>query len=340
MKRIKNFTFLLIAIFLIAGCAKKENFKRYNERRLLMGTYVRVEVCQAKDERGNLAFTITDMWNRLEEIGWRMNVYDKRSDVTFINRSYTNSAIVEKDTIEVLEASFKYYGLTDGAFDISVWPLMRLWKEANKNNKLPSQEEIDTILESMGPEQIMFIGDDRVKKLHPLTEIDLGGIAKGYAIDEAARILKADGFNNFQVDAGGDIYVAGTNCDGDFWRIAIRDPRDAENFVDVLELSDQSLTTSGNYLQIMTIQGEDYSHIINPTTGYPEKDVISASVVAPTAMEADALSTAISVLGKDRGTEVINVLGEDHMSLIITANEDGGLQKHPSNHYDKFRIKN
>ena len=144
---------------------------------------------------------------------------------------------------------------------------------------------------------------------------------------------------NFFIDAGGDIYVGGKNCSGEPWRIGIRDPRDRSKIIDIVNVADKAVATSGDYEQYYQIQDQVWSHIINPITGYPQKDVISATVIAQSAIEADALATALCVLGQDRGTEHINALEKPYASLIIVKCESETIKKFASEEYEKYKYK-
>ena len=143
----------------------------------------------------------------------------------------------------------------------------------------------------------------------------MGGIAKGYALDEAARILRKSRVQNFHLDAGGDVYVGGKNCDQQLWRIGIRDPKSRDKIIDVVHVTDRAVATSGNYEQYYKVANQKWSHIINTVTGFPQKEVVSSTVIAKSATDADALATAISVLGKSSGIKIIDGLKDDYATL-------------------------
>ena len=167
----------------------------------------------------------------------------------------------------------------------------------------------------------------------------MGGIAKGYAVDEAARVFREKGIDSFFIDAGGDVYAGGRNCVGKPWRIGIRDPRDSKNIIDVVEVIDGAVATSGDYEQYYEIRNQRWSHIIDPSSGYPQKEVISATVIAPSAMRADALATALCVLGVRLGTDHIDELGKKYASLMIIDKRTDGIKKISSHEYNNYRYK-
>lgn len=343
----KALTFIKVLIFinligmviLVAGCAGPEAKvqPRYSETKELMGTIVQVDVCQdgafTEEQR---AAAYAAMWARLEDISWRMNVYDSKSDVTKINTAFPDAVTVGADTYDMLRRSVNYAQQTQGAFMISVWPLIKLWRASQESQQPPPDDKLRTVLKQISLDQLTFLPGHRVSRSNPVISVDLGGIAKGYAVDEAARIFRANGLNNFYIDAGGDIYVGGMNCRGEKWRIGIKDPRDLQRIVETVSVSNQAVTTSGNYEQFLIIQGERYSHIIDPSTGYPQREVVSATIIAPTAEEADVFSTAMTVLGKDRGTALIDARHPEMASLILVRQPDGRVVRTESRQFRQY----
>ncbi len=327
-----------IFLFLIFGCSQNHHLEKYKEARTLMGTIVQMDVCRDAGNAERTKVAYTKVWERLEEISWKMNVFDEKSDVAKVNNAFPESVAIDADTYQVLEKAVNFSRQTQGAFDITVWPLIQLWKKSERINQFPEYFRIEEILQAIGPDNIELLPDNKVRLRNKLTKLDLGGIAKGYAVDEAVRIFREEKIEDLFIDAGGDIYVGGHNCEGKPWRIGIRDPRDQSKIIDVLALSNVSITTSGNYEQYYKIQGEKWSHIINPVTGYPQKGVISATVIAPTAQEADALSTALSVLGEKQGTDFINERGAQYASFIITEQRENQIEKFMSKEYKVFQV--
>jgi len=331
---------ILLAILCVLGYLGQQGGKlrKYSEARILMATTIKVDVCHSEKEKEDARGSLGKVWERLEEIAWRMNVYDEQSDVAKINQSSMFPVELPQDTYNLIKQSLILSEKTEGAFDITVWPMIRLWKEGAKRNLLPTEEQIRLVLESIGSQQIE-LSENTLRLRHPLTKIDLGGIAKGYAIDEAARILREGGFDNFFIDAGGDIYGGGRNCLRKSWRVGIRNPLDTTQLADIIQISNLAVTTSGNYEKFLEIQGQRWSHIINPLTGYPQKDVISATVIAPTATEADAYATALTVLGDPAGTMLINELKGKYASLILLREDKDNFKRFTSKKYKDFQLK-
>jgi len=267
-----------------------------------------------------------------------MSNYNDRSDVAKVNRSYGSPAEIGEDTYGVIKDSIKFSGLSGGAFDITVEPLIKLWQASAKNNVMPTADELALARSAVGVRNLDMMEDGRVQVLHEGTSINLGGIAKGYAVDEAARILRENGMENFMVDAGGDLYVGGNNCRGEPWHLGIRDPRDSTKILDVVLLRNASVVTSGDYERFYEVEGKKWSHIINPKTGFPVEHVASATVIAPTAEDADALATAVCVLGAEKGVELLDSQGEGYSGLIVIRDDQGEITKHESAAYKKVRL--
>jgi len=330
---------LFVCCLMVIGCERLENSKegKYREAKMLMGTIIHLDICQENLQNQTIELAYKEVWKRLETISWRMNVLDTRSDVSKINNSNQNSVVVGNDTYHVLDRALYFSKLSEGAFDISVWPLIKLWKNAQSINVLPMKNQIKNAKNSVGMNNIKLMDNHRVLLTNAQTKIDLGGIAKGFAIDEAARIFREHGIERFFIDAGGDVYAGGVNCTGKSWRVGIRNPQDISEIMDIVEITDSAVATSGNYEQYYEIAGQKWSHIMNPITGYPQKDVISATVIAPNALDADALATALTVMGAEKATQLINNLTTKHASLIIVDKGLGQLERTQSKSYARFK---
>ncbi len=312
--------------------------ERVRQTRLMMGTVVHLDVCPGGISSDQVDHAYQEVWRRMEEIAWRMNVFDAKSDVTALNQSGGRPMTVRPDLYAVLREAGRMWRLTGKAFDITVEPLILLWRRQARENRWPSPEEVQRVKRHVGMEKVALLEGNRVRLVDPETRLDLGGIAKGYAIDEAARIFRRYGVTNFFIDAGGDIYVGGLNCRGERWHIGIRDPADPKGVVAIVYLSDQAVTTSGNYERFYEINGRRVSHIIDPVTGYPQKEIASATVIAPTAIVADALSTALTVQGARRGLALIDRLGEGYAALMIRKSAKGRAQRLESQGLGRYGV--
>ena len=336
----KRWIFFIVLSLLAGGCATegKRHLRKYHESRFLMWTTVQLDVCYNSEQQKELELAVAKVWERMGEISWKLNVYDEKSDVAKINRAYPAAVPVEKETYQVLKDALRYYQLTSGRFDVTVWPLIQLWRQSEQEHHLLSGEAMQRVLQILGSDKIELLPDESVRMKSPKTQIDLSSIIDGYAADVAKRILQAEGFSQFLIDTSGELYAAGKNCEGHEWRIGIRHPHKPDQMIGVIEIENQSVTTSGNYEKFYEIEGKRWSHILNPLTGYPEKGIASATVIGPNTEDSDALSTALCVLSPEKGIELINSLGEDWAAVLYL--EDGEkLQEVESRNFAKYRLR-
>ena len=333
------FVFLAWTIFCLCGCASERQEKRrvrYRQSQLTLGTIVHVDVCVSKEDIPRLERTYEALWKRLDRIYRLMNANNRSSDVYRLNHSGGRAVTLNPATYHVLGQAKRYAELTGGAFDVTVLPLIHLWHDAQRGDYFPAADAVKRVRAFVGWRGIELLGQNQARLKLPQSKVHLGGIAKGYALDEIARIIRAAGWHDFYVEAGGDIYVGGQNCSGQPWRIAIRHPRSAKRWLDQLHLQDCAVTTSGDYERYYIFRNQHWSHIINPITGYPQKGIVSATVVAPHAMLADALSTALCVLPPKQGLNLIDRLGGGLGAVIMTADD----MNEPSQLYRSRRYKN
>ncbi len=219
------------------------------------------------------------------------------------------------ETLEVLRTARHFAEVTGGAFDATAAPLFRLWKRCAALDRLPTQDEL-AAARAVSRWDTLTLFKDGAVKANSRAEVDLGGIAKGYAIDRAVETMKAAGCVGGLVDVGGDIRCFGTKPGGRPWRIAVRAPTGPRH-AGVLELKSAAVCTSGDYLRFVQIKGKRYSHIIDPRSGMPVEKTPSVTVIAPDATTADGLATAVSVLGPTEGLDLVNRLEGVECLLMI-----------------------
>jgi thiamine biosynthesis lipoprotein len=228
-----------------------------------------------------------------------MSNWTTTSEVARINREAAARAVtVEPEVAKVIDASLAMWRASDGAFDITVEPLIRLWGFIGGPKRVPSDAEIAAVLPRVGARQVAF--DAPTRTLHFQREgvkIDLGGIAKGYAVDVAADSLRAHGVVNALIDLTGNMVALGHPVTAPHWRIGIRDPRDRVSHFARIALRDQAISTSGQYEQFIAANGRTYGHILDPRTGKPVDGLISVTLVGPTALACDAWDTPLFVMG-------------------------------------------
>jgi len=335
-KRIKIFVAGIMIAVVLSGCglSGRGAFKQYTETRQVFGTYVSVN-CYYYDKKTDIYAVMGKCWERVEKIHTEMN---SRSNVGYIARinesGFYDGVEVKEDLFGLLQDALGYSVKTGGAFDVTVSPLVRLWRKAAKEEKVPDKETLRAVKDKVGY-QYLSLGEGNIVQLKKKgMMLDVGAIAKGYAVDQFAEILIANDVKHFLIDAGGDIYCRGKDRGKKVWRIGVQDPKNPDQIIGTLKLAGGAVTTSGDYERFSVIDGKRYSHIIDPASGYPEDKVISATVIAPTAESADAYATAFSVMGGDKGIALANEL-KDIEAMII---EDGGekIKKFVSRGYQKF----
>ena len=241
---------------------------------------------------------------------------------------------VSPELFEVIQQSQKFSALSDGAFDITVGPIVRLWRFARKKKVLPTLADLNQARALLGYTKLRLdIKARTVTLLQPNMRLDLGGIAKGFAADQALAVLKGRGLPRALVAASGDIAVGDPPPGQPGWRVSISaiDLRTNETTSSVL-LRNAGISTSGDTEQFTEINGVRYSHIVNPTTGLGLTNRIQVSIVAPDATTTDALATAVSVMGVARGLALIDSLPHT-AAMIVTKNDNGQLRAFTSRRF-------
>jgi thiamine biosynthesis lipoprotein len=259
----------------------------------------------------------------LRQVDMSLSMFNPMSTLSRINRNETDTA--DAMLQEVLRMAMAVSEATDGAFDVTVAPLVNAWGFGFKNGQLPDSVQVDSLLTLVGYRNIALTEDGRVEKKYPGIVMDLSAIAKGYGVDKVAEYLKANGVTDYMVEIGGEVACQGRNAKGKAWRIGINKPDDDPTSTNtdiekVIELEDGAMATSGNYRNYyVTPEGKRIMHTIDPKTGYPvQHNVLSATVIAPTCAMADAFATSFMVMGSERAEEVLKQHPELKAELICT----------------------
>ena len=302
----KFFT-IAAAVFLLSGCGS--NLKEYSGTRMLMGTVFEVKLYS--HDRHSAEKNITAAFDEISRLENIFSVFIPTSDVSVLNAS--GRAKVSGEVIELTEKSKYYSKISDGAFDITVLPVIELWKKSKETGCPPAPSEIAKAKILVGSDKITVDAKNGLINFALKgMRIDFGGIAKGYAVDKAYSLLIKNGVTAGIVNAGGNMRVWGDKM----WNIALQDPRDSGRFVTVLKLKNTSVSTSGDYERYFFLDKKRVSHIINPSTGYSADESISATIITETATDADALSTAVFVLGPEKGIGLIKNIGTAQCLVI------------------------
>ncbi len=289
----------------------------YRETRLMLHTLVEITVYGENPETAvNAAF------NEIERINLLLNHYDPHSEVSQINDAAgTEPVPVSPETLEALLDARFYGEITGGALDITIGPLLKLWGFTGElpgiSTKPPSAKELDKTKQIVDYRAIhldAFRGTAWLAKRGMW--IDCGSFTKGYAADRAASVLKKRGIRSALIAAGGTVLAMGEKPGGKRWQVGIRHPREEGAIMGAVHLVDHAISTSGDYERYYYLKGHRVCHIIDPRSGRPVESVQSISVIAPTALASDMLSTALFVLGTHDGLLLINNLPDTEVLII------------------------
>ena len=293
---------MLLLAGLVAGCAPAE----VHEARFIMGTIVNFTVCGADEDMARAA--IAAAARRMQEIDDAFTIARPLNNPVqrFHQAPVGTPVAVPAELDRVLAFAVRMQQQSQGWFHPGIGRLTQLWGfDRTPPPKAPPREE--DIRQALPPDTCFRRARQGWLRLHANCMLDPGGFVKGYAADEAARILAGHGIAHALVDAGGDIRLLGDHC-GRPWRIGIRDPR-GRGVLGVVELADTAIVTSGDYEHFFLYEGRRYHHLLNPRTGYPARGLVSVTVIADSAMRADAAATALFVAGAARIARLARRLG-------------------------------
>ncbi len=271
--------------------------------RLLLGTLVQITVGGERKQAQLAAEAAADEIKRVEAL----TSFHASSELTEINdRAGDESVSVDPELAALIRRSLELSRQTDGAFDPTVGSLSTLWNFSGEKPRVPEASEIADALASIGRDRVTVDqGAAAVRPAEKGTALDLGAVAKGYALDRAAAALKRLGVEHALINAGGDIIVVGGKTDETPWRVGVRDPRTPGGVVAIAELTEGAIVTSGDYERYFESDGVRWHHILDPKTGYPATGMQSVTIVAPDGVTADALATGVFVLGPEKGMRLI-----------------------------------
>jgi thiamine biosynthesis lipoprotein len=305
---------LLLTVLVIVGLFA---FRSYNARRFhleqdtrfLMDTYVTI---YAVGPSSATRPAIRKAFERMQAVDEKFNIHNPDSPLYDFNRKGT--PITDPEILAVTRLALSVSRETDGAFDITISPLVDLWGFYGDDPALPDEAAIEAYLEQVDYRRLALI-DGELRKRSPAVRIDLGGIAKGYAIGEAARSLKENGAVSALIDAGGDVYALGAKGEAP-WKVGIRNPR-GDEILGYVEVIDLAVMGSGDYERFFVHDGRRYHHILDPKTGYPAKGMVAVNLFAADPMTADVWCTAVFAMGPEKGLELVDQK-EGMEAIVIT----------------------
>lgn len=320
---------LLIAALLIFDGVKRLDEKETEKSDVLMGTVVTQKLYGkgAEVTSAELTKALQNLENNI--LSWRVD----SSDIAKINKA--GKTEVSKETAEYIQKALDVSKKSNGALDITVGELSQLWDIGGQNAKVPSPDEINSVLKNLDYKKVSV--ENNTVKIGNGQKLDLGALGKGIACDSAKDILNNSKLSGAVVSVGGSILLWGDKPGGGDWRVAVRDPRgEQSDSTGVLSLSGGCVSTSGDYERVLESDGKKYHHILDPKTGYPaDSGLMSVTIVSDSGLLSDALSTACFVLGKDEGMKLLK--GFNAEGIFITTDKKVFVSDGLKN---KFEIKN
>ena len=283
------------------------------EEAAIMGTAISVELWHADADQGRaLIRRVMDEMHRIDDL---MSTYKPDSELSRVNaRAAAQPVTVSNELLTLIERALEFSEITHGAFDIT-YASAGQYYDYRKGRK-PDSKQLAEVLPAINYHNVRLNPEhSTVQFLQPGVRIDLGGIAKGHAVDRSITMLLAAGVSNALISAGGDTRVIGSHWDHP-WKIGIRDPRNGDGIVSMIPLEDAAISTSGDYERFFEENGVRYHHILNPGTGDSPREVHSTSIIGSNATDTDALSTSVFVMGVDNGLKLVNSL-PDIEAIII-----------------------
>ncbi len=314
MVKLKTLT-LAIVLFpsLLAGCGLSETTMNTSTI-FAMDTIMELEVSGHKE----VMSSAEEMIRTLEK---ELSVTDENSEISALNRD--GEAVLTSDVSDIMEGALSICNRTEGALDISIYPVLKSWGFTTGEYRVPSDEEIESHLDYVDYGRISFDKESNRVTIDDGMQVDLGSVAKGYTSTAVCNYLKEQGVTSALINLGGNVQCVGSKPNGDDWKVAVKSPFEdsASGMFGVLEVSDMAVITSGGYERYFEEDGETYWHILDPKTGKPVKNgIVSVTIIGEDGLVCDGLSTALFVKGLDEAVDFYKA-SDDFEAVFIT--EDG-----------------
>ena len=329
----RSFTYLGMSLFLIfLSCANnKPNKTIFNGT--TMGTTYSITLINFIDNKDEFKLLIDD---DLERINMKFSTYLDKSEISILNNSTNDTLMVSNDFLYVLSKALYYCNLSNGSYDITVGPLVKLWGFSNLDTQyVPTNKDVNVALSKVGYHKISFNNNYLIKSDN--VEIDLNSIAKGYAVDKIAELLENNNYHDYLIEIGGEIRTKVTNHKHD-WIVGIQNPL-SNTIIKKVKLNNMSMATSGTYNNFFKINNKIYSHIINPKTGHPfDYKTISSTIIAKDCIDADAYATIALTMHPD---EIINLFETDiSVEAYILEFDNDNIIEYKTSGFDKIETEN
>lgn len=330
VKKYSLFFLIPLILILINSCNRKSN---YIIKGSTMGTTYNINIFAPFVDVDSLKNKIDFL---LADINKKMSTYDKSSEISKFNNYEKGKYRVSNDFLNVVDKAIAYSNISKN-YDITIKPILDLWGfDKFQDHLMPDSSDIENALKHIGIKNI-FIEDNQLVKLNNFVKIDLSSIAKGYAVDQISDLLNDLSLTNHMVEIGGEIKVSGYNG-GEKWSLGVLNPLNG-NIFKVIKLHNKSIATSGTYNNFLIINDTEYSHLINPRTGYPIKhNAKSVTVISNNCIDADALATLIITYENPYDAiKVINMI-DNVEALILVLDDDNQIIEVKTKNYDKYYV--
>ena len=315
---------MCLILVVAGGCIgtkhRADGLKRYEFEQPHMGTLFKITLYASNESSARIASDAA--FSKVASLDRIMTDYDVESELMRLCRQPINTPVqVSEDLFTVLEESLRIARASDGAFDPTIGPVIRLWRRARRQGILPTPEQIQHAQNSVGWQKLILDASTRTVTLLALDmQLDLGGIAKGYAADKALAVLRENGITRALVAASGDIAAGDPPPGSRGWRVSIGTPYSSNALSKTFLLNNAAVSTSGDTEQFVVIGGKRYSHIVDPHTGIGLTNQLQVSVWARHATLSDAFATTVCVLGESKGFRLIN--SQPDMTAIAIGKEN------------------
>ncbi len=319
MRRLAFILLSIICILATVGCGKTQPISKYD---FCLDTICTITIYDSSDkELPDRCFSLIRDYEAL------LSATVTDSDIYRINHAHGEKVEISDDTVFLLKEAIRYGDLTDGAFDITIYPVSSVWDFKSGKSELPDETELGEALEHVDYKNIVLEGNTVYLK-DPEAGLELGALAKGYIADKTAEFLREEGVTSALINLGGNVAAIGSMIDGSDFRIGVKKPFETDgDALKILNIRDASVATSGIDERYFEYGGRYYYHILDPKTGYPVRSGLNqVSVTAPSAMEADILSTVLFVLGSEEGKKFLNRDEFKDVSAIFVDTENMIIQ--------------
>ncbi|MBC3765412.1 FAD:protein FMN transferase [Neptunicella marina] len=335
MKFKLGFTGLILSLLLLSACQPATEGVVAIEGKT-MGTTYHIKWVPT-DNSPSVTAMQTEIDQALVKVNKEMSTYDPNSELSVFNQSPAGEAMTVSDgTATVIKEAKRLGELTGGVLDVTVGPLVNLWGfgPQARPETIPAPDVIAEAKSRTGLKYLRIDGN-QLSKSHEDLYVDLSTIAKGYGVDVVADILHAHGVESYLVEIGGEMRLAGTKPGAVEWRVAVEKPVSSERSVaQIIGVGNNAVATSGDYRNYFEQDGIRYSHIIDPTTGYPiQHNLVSVTVVHPSCMTADGLATAIDVMGYEKGLAFAE---KNNLAVLLITRENDGFKSYTSKQFEPY----